>query len=161
MFLPALLCTMVTRVTSFFLAGQEDGRKRRETVTPTNQGAGYINSYQLMNEVLGVGGSLTLSTVNKTIFCCKQRGQLKLSLSLLCYRKHICTAHQHWGKKTYLNTVTGQQERKPVKSLCNLINKAEMTRGNQCVIIQSSPNCSEYQLQVPIPVGTGDFQDTD
>lgn len=43
-----------------------------------------------MNEVLGVGGSLTLSTVNKTIFCCKQRGQLKLSLSLFCCRKHIC-----------------------------------------------------------------------
>lgn len=46
MFLLAPLCTMVTRVTSFFLAGQDDGRKRRETVTPTNQGAGYFKSYQ-------------------------------------------------------------------------------------------------------------------
>lgn len=99
MFPLALLCTMVTRVTSFFLAGQEDGRKRRETVTPTNQGAGYINSYHLMNEELGVGGSLTLSTVNKSIFCCKQRGQLKLSSALFCYRMQICTVHQLWGKK--------------------------------------------------------------
>lgn len=48
MFLLALQCTMVTRVTSFFLAGQEDGRERRETVAPTNQGAGCMNSNQLM-----------------------------------------------------------------------------------------------------------------
>lgn len=54
MFLLAPLCTMVTRVTSFFLAGQEDGRKRRETVTPTNQGTVYFNSYQLMNEELAL-----------------------------------------------------------------------------------------------------------
>lgn len=32
-------------------------------MTPTNQGAGYINSYHLMNEVLGVAVSLTLSAV--------------------------------------------------------------------------------------------------
>lgn len=99
MFLLARQCTMVTRVTSFFLAGQEYGRKRRERVTPTNQSAGYINSDHLMNEVLGVGGSLTLSAINKTIFCCKQGGQRKLSAPLFCYRRHICTAHQLWGKK--------------------------------------------------------------
>lgn len=34
MFLLALLRTMVTGVTSLFLAGQRDGNKRRETLTP-------------------------------------------------------------------------------------------------------------------------------
>lgn len=157
MFPLALLCTMVTRVTSFFLAGQEDGRKRRETVTPTNQGAGYINSYHLMNEVLGVGGSLTPSTVNKSIFCCKQRGQLKLSSALFCYRMHICSVHQLWGKKHNIWTLLKDSRRENLLNLCNLINRTEMTRGNQCVINRSSQNCSKHQLQVPIPVSTGDF----
>lgn len=99
MFLLALLCTMVTRVTSSFLAGQEDGRKRRETMTPTNQGAGYSHSYHLMNEVLGVGVSLTLSAVNKTTFLLQtdRYSEVKLIIILLSDAHLHCTSA--WGGK--------------------------------------------------------------
>lgn len=59
MFQLAPLCAMATRVTSFFLAGREGGRKRRVTVTTTRRGAGCVNSHQVLNEAPSIGGPST------------------------------------------------------------------------------------------------------
>ena len=59
MFLLAPLCTMATRVTSLFLAGQRDGYKRRDT-TPSNEDPGRIIAYQRFRSeaINGRGGGI-------------------------------------------------------------------------------------------------------